>query len=145
MSDEELFKSQCSPSELAGLGIICYLVSIFCWILKSYTLLCASVNTSTITGSFSCTILRPSSCNHQLSILVFFTVYRINLLCWIDNNQLLNYHLSKTLNNFHYNVAIKTKLNNEFIVLYRFLWPKQHETINSSFCIIFKPQNNTKQ
>ena len=79
--------------------------------------------------------------NFQFSCLLLFIT--VNVLCWMDNNQLLNYRLSKRTNNFHYCVVIKTKLNNKFIVLYCFLSPKQHETINLSFCIIFKPQNNT--
>ena len=52
----------------------------------------------------------------------------------MDKNKNMNYSLSKTINNFHYRIAIKTTLNDEFIILYSFLLPKQHQTINLSFC-----------
>ena len=41
----------------------------------------------------------------------------------MDKNKILNYHLSKTINNFHCSIAIKTKLNYKFTVLCCFLSP----------------------
>ena len=34
----------------------------------------------------------------------------------MDKNKLLNYHLSKTINNFHYRFTIKNKIKHKFIV-----------------------------
>ena len=72
--------------------------------------------------------VRPSSCGKTVNygFLYFLPCIAVNLPCWMDNNQLLNCRLSKTINNFHYTIAIKTKLNNKFIVLKHFLLPKQH-------------------
>ena len=62
----------------------------------------------------------------------------------MDENKLLEYCLSKTVNNFYYHIAIETKLNCKFNVLCCFRKTKTTQTINLSFCVIFKLQNNTK-
>ena len=76
----------------------------------------------------------------------------------MNNKKILNYFLSKTINNFNYCNTIKTKLNNKFIILYRFSSPKQHKTINLlfqtvnlsfqtvnlSFCVVLSIIDNQK-
>ena len=49
-----------------------------------------------------------------------------NLSFRMDKNKILNYHLPKTIHNFHFHISIKTTSNNKFIIFCRFLSPKQH-------------------
>ena len=75
--------------------------------------------------------------NPQLSILVFFSIYCSKFI--ISNGQKQDFEISfvKTINNCHYCIAIKTKLNKKFIVLCQFLLPKHHQIIHLSFVIVF--------
>ena len=91
--------------------------------------------------------LKLSSCGKTINYwFSYFLLYiAVNLSCWLDKNNTFIYFLPKTLNNCNYCIAIKTKFYNKFIVFCHFLSPKQHQTINLSFCIVFKFHNNTKQ
>ena len=64
----------------------------------------------------------------------------------MDTNKILNYCLSKTINNLHYRFTRKTILNDKFTVLCHFLSPKQHQPVNLFCCAFlnFKTTQNNR-